>query len=474
MEERYLKKAAGFMVVFLFLFIILAAVLVNTAYASEQREPEVKVFNYGNEINQELNFYAYGQGFHGGVDVAIGDYRGNKNNEIITAAGNGGGPQVRVFASNGHFLNQFWAYSETFHGGVNVAAGDLDGDGKAEIITGPMKGGGPHVRVFDKNGNPKYTMGFFAFDEGFRGGVDVTAGDLNGDGRDEVIAAAGPGGSPHIRVFDVYGNYTGLDYRPYAESDRGGVSVAAGNIDGGHDDELVTGIFSAGEAWVKVYKGDANRTVIGEFRAFDSGFRGGVNVATGDVDGDNKDEILVSVAAGGGPQTKFFEIDGREIHPGFMAYEEDFRGGVHVAAGNLDADKEAEIVTGPSKLMPEGNLTYNKYFEVNLSEQKAYAWENGYLQREMLTSTGLPGTPTPTGVFHIIRKIYSHLYVGPGYYLPNTLYNAEFTRAYYIHGAYWHNNFGHVMSHGCINLSYPDAEWMFNWIEVGTPVLIHY
>ena len=203
MEERYLKKAAGFMVVFLFLFIILAAVLVNTAYASEQREPEVKVFNYGNEINQELNFYAYGQGFHGGVDVAIGDYRGNKNNEIITAAGNGGGPQVRVFASNGHFLNQFWAYSETFHGGVNVAAGDLDGDGKVEIITGPMKGGGPHVRVFDKNGNPKYTMGFFAFDEGFRGGVDVAAGDLNGDGRDEVIAAAGPGGSPHVRVFDV-------------------------------------------------------------------------------------------------------------------------------------------------------------------------------------------------------------------------------------------------------------------------------
>ncbi len=88
--------------------------------------------------------------------------------------------------------------------------------------------------------------------------------------------------------------------------------------------------------------------------------------------------------------------------------------------------------------------------------------------------TGMPSSLTATGIYQINSKLYSHLYSGPGYYLPNTLYNAEFTRAYYIHGAYWHNNFGHVMSHGCINLAYPDAEWVYNWIDVGTPVLIHY
>lgn len=85
-----------------------------------------------------------------------------------------------------------------------------------------------------------------------------------------------------------------------------------------------------------------------------------------------------------------------------------------------------------------------------------------------IVSTGLPGTPTVVGKFHIYQKLVSTRMVGPGYDLPNVPHTMYFYGGYALHGAYWHNNFGHPMSHGCVNLALPDAEQLFNW---ATPVL---
>lgn len=62
---------------------------------------------------------------------------------------------------------------------------------------------------------------------------------------------------------------------------------------------------------------------------------------------------------------------------------------------------------------------------------------------------------------------------GTTYNYPNTKWNLSFLPHYYIHGAYWHNNFGHPMSHGCVNVSYNDMEQLYNFVDVGTPVTIH-
>jgi len=107
-------------------------------------------------------------------------------NEIIAGAGVGGGPHVRVFHKDGRVINPgFFAYDSAFRGGVNVAAGDLNGDGIDEIITGPGTGGGPQIRVFNKDG--KISADFFAFEDADRRGVDVSAADVDGDGVDEII-----------------------------------------------------------------------------------------------------------------------------------------------------------------------------------------------------------------------------------------------------------------------------------------------
>jgi lipoprotein-anchoring transpeptidase ErfK/SrfK len=91
-----------------------------------------------------------------------------------------------------------------------------------------------------------------------------------------------------------------------------------------------------------------------------------------------------------------------------------------------------------------------------------------------LISSGLPGTPTVVGTFAIQNKFGAQTMSGPGYYLPNVPYVMYFYGSYAIHGTYWHHNFGRPMSHGCVNISTPDAAWLYNWASIGTPVVVHY
>jgi lipoprotein-anchoring transpeptidase ErfK/SrfK len=115
-----------------------------------------------------------------------------------------------------------------------------------------------------------------------------------------------------------------------------------------------------------------------------------------------------------------------------------------------------------------------KWIDVDLTYQilRAYAGQTAVFQT--FVSTGLPATPTVVGTYRIYAKYVSAPMSGPGYYLPNVPYIMYFYRGYALHGTYWHSNFGQPMSHGCVNLSVADAEWLFNWAEVGTPVVVHY
>ena len=156
-------------------------------------------------MTEVASFFAFDPAFPGGVSVAAGDVTGDGVADIITGAGAGGGPHVRVFSLAGGVVTEvasFFAYDPAFPGGVNVAAGDVTGDGVAEIITGAGPGGGPHVRAFSLAGGVVTEVAsFFAYDPAFPGGVSVAAGDVTGDGVAEIITGAGPGGGPHVRAF---------------------------------------------------------------------------------------------------------------------------------------------------------------------------------------------------------------------------------------------------------------------------------
>lgn len=119
-------------------------------------------------------------------------------------------------------------------------------------------------------------------------------------------------------------------------------------------------------------------------------------------------------------------------------------------------------------------VTSGKQIVVDLSDQATYAYENGALLRSVTVSTGMWGTPTVQGDYQVYVKYTSQTMSGPGYYLPGVPYVMYFYQGYSLHGTYWHSNFGTPMSHGCVNMPTPEAEWFFNWAEVGTPVHVQW
>ncbi len=121
---------------------------------------------------------------------------------------------------------------------------------------------------------------------------------------------------------------------------------------------------------------------------------------------------------------------------------------------------------------PAPTITNGKQIIVDLSDQRIYAYQDGQMVRTTAVSTGLPGTPTVLGDYNVYWKLTSQTMQGPGYYLPGVPWVMYFYQGYAIHGTYWHSNFGRPMSHGCVNLPTPEAEWFFNFAEVGTAVRV--
>jgi len=116
---------------------------------------------------------------------------------------------------------------------------------------------------------------------------------------------------------------------------------------------------------------------------------------------------------------------------------------------------------------------------VNLARQHLYAYDGATLVRDTAVSTGVAGYDTPVGSFTIQQRFRLQEMKGPGYDLPNVPYvqyfgndSLSWQQGYSLHGTYWHHNFGHVMSHGCVNLPTDFAAWLWNWAGVGTPVEI--
>lgn len=242
----------------------------------------------------------------GGLSIAVGDVfpevGGGQENEIIVGAGVGELPYVRVYNPAGVLEAEFLAYESSFRGGVNVAVGNVVVDPIAsfdarEIITGPGFGGGPIVKVFNPNSTVAVRQ-YVAFEPSFRGGVNVAAGNVNSaSAAEEVVVGAGFGGGPVVRVFNENGSAFSAFFA-YESSFRNGVNVAVGDViptgTGGVNsgEEVVTGPGEGGGPLLKVFGGTG--ALQRSFFAFDPASRNGLVVGVGDTENRLGEEVFAA------------------------------------------------------------------------------------------------------------------------------------------------------------------------------------
>ena len=291
------------------------------------------------------SFDAFEPSVTSGVSVATADTNGDGFDDIIVGAGNGGGPRVVIFdgsvqdrttANRGTILADFFAYEDTFRGGVIVAAGDVNGDGFEDVVAGTGVGGGPRVRVFSGvdlapgASTPNPIKDFFAYEDTFRGGVNVAASDINGDGFADLIAGAGNGGGPRVRTFDSKTNALTADFFAYEDTFRGGVFVAAGNVTPDGRVNIVTGTGPGGGPVVRVFDAQTpqNRDTAPAFNAFDGNVRTGVRVATNDFGPDGFDELVAATGPGSPAAVRAFNAAGTQVAT--LPFDDAFTGGLFV------------------------------------------------------------------------------------------------------------------------------------------------
>lgn len=272
----------------------------------------------------------YADVFVNGSGMSSRIQRNTRSDSFVIAQARGSEPVVRRMDGHGSVVEEFYAYDEQFHGGVRLSVGDVDGDGEIEIVTGAGPSGGPQVRVFDQEGNVESQ--FFAFDTGDRNGIFVSTGDTNGDGIDEILVTNTIGGTGQVRIFNKSGHLKG-SFFPFGRTEYS-VRVVAGNFDEDQALEIASYYPNGEDNSVVIHDGDGR--YVRQLNAE------GVSIAVGDLENDGIDELFVGARPGHVPRVWVYNAFGKQL-ASFLPFQLDFRGGVEVAAGDIDGNGEVEL-----------------------------------------------------------------------------------------------------------------------------------
>ena len=285
-----------------------------------------------NSDGSQILIQAYSPGYFGGVRVAGANFAGFTNSnttDLLAVAGTNGQGHVTVF--NGQTGTStpsisFFAFPG-FMGGSYVAAGDVNADGFNDIVVSAGQGGGPNVKVYSGNPadavnaqTPGLIFSFFAYSSGFTGGATVGVSDINGDGYADVVTGAGPGGGPHVKVFSgkelaAQGISLLASFFSAPSTVTTGVYVSAGDLTGDGKPEIISALMSGSTPTVSVFTlAPSGSTyvpsLLSSFDAYSSGFQGGVTVGTANMETNSQLALVTGPGAGGGPNLKVWELNG--------------------------------------------------------------------------------------------------------------------------------------------------------------------
>jgi len=266
---------------------------------------------------------------------------------VVVTHGLNGSSWLKLFDSYGHIIRGFRVFGGVNTSGeVNVATGDLDGDGVDEIVCGHGLGGTSWVKLFEANGTRIRAIKAFGAANS-QGEVHLAVGNFDADTSDiEIAVGHGPGGMSFIKIFESDGTFVRSFKAFGAANPSGEVHLAAGDLDKDGYDEILAGHGEGGGSWVKVF--DYNGGFVRSFKAFSDDWNpnGEVHLATGNFDSDAEVEIAVATGDGGSAKVRIFEKDGTFKLEFIAFYWDNPTGAAYICAGDVDDDGIDEIFAG--------------------------------------------------------------------------------------------------------------------------------
>ncbi len=245
---------------------------------------------------------------------------------------------ARLFRPTGERVrNGFFAFDDGYAGGDGVAQIDLNADGETDrlllsrrAVIGTRHDGQPFMKEYPYTAN-------------YKGEMNVAIGDVNGDGKVDIVVAPGAGAKQPIKIYTHDGQLLTDDWWPLGKNYTGGMSVAVGDVDAAPGAEIVIGAGSGIQPYVYVYTPKLKQ--LRRWLAFGAQFRGGVSVATGNLDGDGKSEIIVGSGKGLAPSVKVFDSRGKSLYKEFKPFTPLAASpGIRVSAADVDFDGREDIV----------------------------------------------------------------------------------------------------------------------------------
>ncbi|MEZ4751619.1 MAG: VCBS repeat-containing protein, partial [Bdellovibrionota bacterium] len=280
-------------------------------------------------LNQLNQFFTQPENFRGGARVAVADFNGDNVLDIAVVPGPGEAePKVKIYhGPDMQLIREFNAgYTASLRTGLYVAACDLDNDQKAELVFGAGEGGAAHISIKKADGT-NFREPFYAFEQSSTVGARVACGDVNGDGHPDIIAGAGEGGAPRVRIFNIADTTVLADQYAGSQSDRSGVTVGFGYFDPtSANGRVLTG--NAGR--VIAFKVENNQMVpVFNFVPYGN-FNGNVSTRAMFLNNDWILDIMTGALKGGGPRVRLLDLFNLASIGDFNAFEETFRGCVRL------------------------------------------------------------------------------------------------------------------------------------------------
>ena len=337
----------------------LISLIVNNADPIANPEENLKGKLGGGSLNLEKTVkaaveYSIGKSFAFGSMVPY----------IIVGSGVDQSNEIKTFNNEGTFLKSWPVFDDKFQGGIITGVGDVNGDGELEVVAGPESRGSSHIKIFNRQGVLKYE--WWAFDKKLdQGGVSLAVGNLDNNNGQEIVAATYDRGAMRARIFDAAGKRL-QEFMLWPKGFKGRVELQIGDVNGDQKNEIVAASVSMGGAQVKIF--DTQGQVLSQFFVADQKWRGIWHLSLGDTNGDGHDEIA-AISKDKSWQVKFFDFKGAKI--GGFSFGNPKSKEASIVLGDIDNDGRDDIILGQDRAI-------TIYSAMGILEKYFMAWPNSY------------------------------------------------------------------------------------------------